>query len=192
MAVGVLGGALRLALQCLKQVVVAEAWLVNEAAHELAAFHAPTPLYVEEVVAGEVVKRVVDLELARAFSSQHQLSHRLASKAAGSGSIEWCTELSGDALMEKLKFGVEGAVAVPVIVNGQNESSPVVPVVLVFYLAKPEQVRGRDEGARACPAGHPREAVAGDAWRRRAGGGLRGAPLACGDSRTNRAHPFRS
>lgn len=98
---------------------------------------------------GERVERIIDLALARDFSSQHQLSTSLAARALSQGKVVSSTEMDGDDLLRRLKdIKVETACAVPLAgVRGDasgedlqasslDTTSSKITTVLVFYTSQ--------------------------------------------------------
>ena len=112
-----LESALQLAAAAVTGLTVGEAWLNSAGSgFSLSAFYTPTPLVVSSAgAAGEPGQRTLDVQLARAFTSKHQLSTRLVAAAAASGSVQTSTDMSGDDLLQKLTFGVDTACAVPIM-----------------------------------------------------------------------------
>lgn len=148
-AAGALRGALQCAVAVVPECVVAECWMQGGTGEwdQLVAFLTPSPLVATHVGAdGKPTQRTIDLATAQAFASQHKLSIKLATKVSMTGATEWCQESeiqnSGDVLLAKLTFGIESAIAVPVMQQRGLEATDVsCPAVLVFYSSKKEQVR---------------------------------------------------
>lgn len=143
---GELSALLRLAAGAVPApIAVAEAWIppaptiVGGGGWQLASFHTPTPLVVSSRDdSGAAVERVIDLRLARAFASQHQLSARLVSEVAESGAVVWSQDLRGDALFERLTFPVATVMAVPLLGVGVGGGGACIGALVLYTSTKLE------------------------------------------------------
>jgi hypothetical protein len=84
---------------------------------------------------GEEVVRPVDVAMVQASSAQHQLAHRLCARAQTGSDVEFCYDLSGDQMLEAIKFSLKTAISVPI-----KDAAGGVPFVVVFLSSKLEQV----------------------------------------------------
>lgn len=147
---GVMLHALEAAVAAVPCLVVGECWTSHPSRPELAAFFSPTPLVARHTEAdGRPASRVVDFALAAAFAPLHKLSIRLAERAAASGLVEWCHDMTGDELLARLTFRVGSAIAVPVLATGPGPRR--CACVLVFYSGERVEVSRQDGGRKGSP-----------------------------------------
>ena len=141
---GLVTAALELSCSAILESFVGEAWISDAGsgggAPLLLSFVSPAALFVKGTNAsGLAVKQHIDINLARAFSSEHHASQRLYASAlkAGAPIAVGADELTGDALLSKISFPVQVAVAVPIL--GPPNSSA---IVLVIYSSRKAGVSG--------------------------------------------------
>lgn len=152
-------GALEATLQATEaffpSLVAGEAWIPDYSVrplrwNQLAAFFTPTPLVASHSQpGGKIEQKVIDVQLARTFASQHQLSLRLAATVAKTGVPEWCYDLSGDDMLKRITFNCQTVIALPVFASrsvqnddifGKDNAPKECRVVLILYSSHRETV----------------------------------------------------
>jgi hypothetical protein len=133
--------------------IAGEAWVRSPRGtwDELLAFYSPARLVASHTEEGKQVQSVVTTRLATAFSSRHTLPAQLAARAAAGGAVEWCYDMRGDDLLQRLTFRVESALAVPVFAPAAESTASATSTsgaspgecraVLIFFSARREEVR---------------------------------------------------
>ena len=145
--VGAVSACLRSAM-CISDFMVSEAWLVSPGSvFTLVRLKSTAPLIAD--VNGEDV--VVDLAIAREFSSRHTLAQRLCASVAATRRPQWASDVDDDELLPRLQVALSSAVAVPVLRSTPkpgaqrrtpgSEGNDSLLAILVFFSNKPVAVR---------------------------------------------------
>jgi hypothetical protein len=115
--------------------VAGEYWQTKTGGFELSAYHSAQPVVV---TLGDGLNRVVDLDLVRAFSPQHQVALSLCAEAARSRRLQFAHDLYGDDLVRQINLPARSALAVPVVIDAASNSAAF--GVMVFFKAKQDPV----------------------------------------------------
>jgi hypothetical protein len=119
------------------QLVASEAWVPSargDGEMELSAFFTPTPLRTSLPRPGGAppLYATVDLPLVREHSAKHQLATAIAARAAATGLLQYSVDIRADEMLRKLTFGVDTAVAMPLMEGTPGGRCEAVLVLFTF------------------------------------------------------------
>ena len=140
---GTVAACLRSAMH-ISNFCVGEAWVPTAGDFSLIAVKSIAPLLVDR----NGIDVVVNLELAREFSSRHTLALQLCASVMLTRRPQWSSDTTDDLLLTRL-LTVQNAVAIPVFrnsqKNGTTKSSPMdndICAILIFFSSIPVGVSG--------------------------------------------------
>lgn len=114
-----------------------EFWQTKPGGFELVGLFSPQPLFVSLLDGSQ---RMVELEMARAYAGQHQLSLRLCVEAATSRRLQFAHDVGGDDFVRQVNFPLRSAFAVPVVVDAAQSKAAY--GVIILYSSRTGQVSG--------------------------------------------------